>query len=92
MRTLKIESLPNARQWVDRDELMLHACFQILQDCVELEEVEKHVNYEAHKDFVDECRFLYEWWQTRKILSPTDEDEDTKMLIRLMNIREMLWV
>ena len=40
MRILKIDSLPNAKQWVDRDHIMLHACFQILQDCVEKEKVD----------------------------------------------------
>ena len=51
MRILKIDSLPNVKQWVDRDHIMLHACFQILQDCVEKENVDTHCNYEAHKDF-----------------------------------------
>jgi len=46
MRILKIESLPNATQWVDRDHIMLHACFRILQDCVEKENVDTHSNYE----------------------------------------------
>ena len=32
MRNLKIESLPTARTWIDADEVMLHACFQILKD------------------------------------------------------------
>ena len=32
MRILKIESLSNKKQWVDTDDIMLHACFQILKD------------------------------------------------------------
>ena len=92
MRTLKINSLPSKKRWIDRDFIMLHACFQILQDCVEEEEVDTHCDYEAHKDFVDEVRFLYNWWIVRKdSVSTKDEDEDNKMLIRLMKIRTSLW-
>ena len=93
MRILKIDSLPNAKEWVDRDHIMLHACFQILQDCVEKENVDTHCNYEAHKDFVDEVRFLYKWWETRKQKETSDNQmkEDDEMLIRLMKIRSALW-
>lgn len=89
MRTLKINSLPSAKNWIDRDEIMLHACFQLLEDCMEKENVDTNCNYEAHKDFVDEVRFLYQWWKTRK---QQDEDtQDDEMLIRLMKIRTSLW-
>jgi hypothetical protein len=67
MRILKINSLPTTSTfWIDRDEIMLHAYFQILEDCVEKENVDTHCNYESHKEFVDEVRFLHEWWQERK--------------------------
>ncbi len=93
MRILKINSLPSSKDWVDRDEVMLHACFQILTDCIDKEKVDKHCNYEAHKDFVDEVRFLYKWWKKRKKSEGRDNqmDEDDKMLIRLMKIRTVLW-
>lgn len=92
MRILKIYSLPSAKTWVDRDHIMLHACFQILQDCVEKENVDTRISYEAHKDFVDEIRFLYEWWLKRKNDTSFDnDDEDNKMLNRLMKIRLSLW-
>jgi len=91
MRTLKISSLPSKKDWVDRDEIMLHACFQILQDCVDLEKVDSHCNYEFHKDFVDEVRFLYKWWQTRKTATDEHQEIDDEMLIRLMKIRTSLW-
>lgn len=92
MRVLKIDSLPNSRHWVDRDNLMLHACFQILQDCVEKEHVDTHCNYESHKEFVDEVRFLYEWWLKRKNDdSPDNYSGDDEMLNRLMKIRSFLW-
>lgn len=92
MRILKIHSLPTAKEWLDRDIIMLHACFQLLQDCVEQEHVDTHCNYEAHKDFVDEVRFLYNWWIKRKDDDLFDNDEeDSEMLNRLMEIRLALW-
>jgi hypothetical protein len=92
MRTLKIDSLPNKKKWVDRDQIILHACFQILQDCVEKEKVDTHCNYEEHKDFVDEVRFLYNWWLNRKSNQEFDNDnEDNEMLNRLIKIRLSLW-
>lgn len=95
MRTLKIETLPPTKQWVDRDVIMLHACFQVLQDCVEKEKVDTHCNYKAHKTFVDEVRFLYKWWKKRKTKPSTLVDdqmkEDDEMLLRLMKIRTSLW-
>lgn len=92
MRYLKIYSLPKSNIWLDRDEIMLHACFQILQDCVEKEHVDTHCDYEVHKEFVDEVRFLYNWWLKRKNNDSYDNDiEDDEMLIRLMKIRTQLW-
>ena len=93
MRLLKIESLPKAKDWVDKDVIMLHACFQILKDSVEKEHVDTHLNYEFHKKVVDEVRFLYNWWLKRMDMVHTYEenDEDTEMLLRLMKIRTALW-
>lgn len=92
MRILKIDSLPNAKHWVDRDHIMLHACFQILQDCVEKENVDTHSDYESHKESIDEVRFLYQWWLSRKNDDSFDNDrEDDEMLMRLMAIRTFLW-
>lgn len=95
MRILKIDSLPSVNEdWVDRDEIMLHACFQILEDCIEKEHVDTHCNYEANKDMVDEIRFLSKWWKERinRGRHIETEDEDDAMLLRLMEIRRCLWV
>jgi hypothetical protein len=94
MRILKIESLPCSKNWIDRDELMLHSCFQILSDFITKENGDEHVSYENHKDFVDEVRFLNSWWHDRKdmIDLPTNQHlEDDVMLVRLMKIRTSLW-
>ena len=90
MRHLKIDSLPGSKIWIDRDHIMLHACFQILQDCVEKEDLLNHCNYEAHKQQVDEVRFLYNWWMERKKDWGDEDTEDDEMLIRLMKIRTFL--
>jgi len=94
MRYLKIESLPSAKNWVDRDEIMLHSCFQLLKDCIEKENVDTHCDYETYKDvFVDEARFLYKWWEKRSKIGWSDEQfkEDNEMLSRLVKIRTYLW-
>lgn len=90
MRYLKICSLPSNKEWVDRDEIMLHSCFQILKDCVEKEKVDTHCDYNAHKEFVDEVRFLYNWWEKRTKDISLDKEDD-EMLLRLFEIRKSLW-
>lgn len=92
MYKLKINSLPpNALDVIDSDILMLHSCFQILEDSVKDDAVDKQCNYKEHKEFVDEVRFLYKWWIKRKISDGNDDEDDT-MLLRLMKIRGGLWI
>ena len=92
MYKLEIKSLrSNTLDVIDRDILMLHSCFQILEDTIKEDGVDKHCNYEAHKVFVDEVRFLYKWWLKRKTNNGKD-DEDDAMLLRLMKIRGGLWI
>ena len=91
MRNIKIESLPPKKDgWIDRDIIMLHACFQILKDCVELENVASDYDCE----FANEVRFLYDWWLKRSQTSYYDEKlhiDDDEMLMRLVKIRTTLW-
>jgi hypothetical protein len=50
MMTLKIKTLSN--NWHDKDEVLLHAAFQILVDFVEQEQPERTVDWnwnETHK-------------------------------------------
>lgn len=94
-RLLKIESLPNSKEWVDRDYIMLHACFQLLQDCVDKEGLLTHCDQEYHKEELTEVKILYDWWQTRKLeIHACDfngEKKDSEMLQRLIDIRNFLW-
>lgn len=92
MRILKLPNLPNQKTWVDKDVIMLHACFEVLTKAVEEEKVHEHVCPIHHKDFAEEVKSLYVWWQIRKtVIFNEDEEEDDKMLLRLMKIRRALW-
>lgn len=90
--------------WCDKDLVLLHACFQILSNCIEEEGLlTGHIDWEAddlHSNAKTEINELYSWWLMRKILGKVDavadlnKDqylEDDKMLIRLINVRQFLW-
>jgi len=70
----------NLSEHTDRDVLLLHACFQILEDFVNLEKGEDFYE-DVYALYVEDCgeeyarlrekewgelRKLYFWWQTRK--------------------------
>lgn len=89
MRILKITTLPPAKEaWIDRDMIMLHACFQLLVDFVEKEDGLNHCNYEAHKKDIDECKYLYDWWkENNSDLTNLEVDEH---LMRLVKVRSFM--
>jgi hypothetical protein len=92
MRTLKIHSLNSVKEgWIDRDMIMLHACFQILIDFVEREGGLNHCNYEVHKESVDELKYLYEWWKENKDTISIDDEVADEHLMRLVKRRGFLW-
>lgn len=93
---LKIESLND--DWRDKDSILLHACFQLLKDFVEKEDLalgntdwnadEKHRLAKAE---IDE---LYKWWVSYTESDTPEEDSfelENNMLIRLIKIRWALW-
>lgn len=98
---LKIKSLPKG--WCDNDEIMLHACFQLLTDCTENENLLSNKIFDwKHSEEVrkekEELKFLYKWWKKRlkndlivNALSELQYKEDSDMLIRLIKIRNRLW-
>lgn len=92
MRYLEIKTLISEKEgWVDRDMIMLHACFQILTDFVEKENGLKHSNYETYKDTIDELKGLYDWWKLNCNTIGIDSaiaDEKLKLLIKH---RSFLW-
>jgi hypothetical protein len=99
---LRIKSLDE--EWCDKDHVMLHACFQLLTDCVEEEKLFEFTDFEQNaesKRVKKEIDELYQWWKTRVLIEQgrknnengTEEQykKDNEMLIRLIEVREYLW-
>jgi hypothetical protein len=99
---LKIDTLSDG--WCDKDIVMLHACFQLLMDCIEKEDLlNGHTDWNYNDEFIfakKEIIELQEWWIERKKraieetirdLDESQYSEDNAMLIRLINIRRFLW-
>ena len=62
IRTLKVG-------WHDKDEVMLHAAFQLLVDFVEQEQPDKYIAWDHdtnHRQAWKEIRSLYRWWTTTR--------------------------
>ncbi|MBV8465098.1 MAG: hypothetical protein JO218_04055 [Burkholderiales bacterium] len=93
--------------WCDKDEVLLHAAFQLLKDCVEQEHLlDGHEGWDfddMRRNAKAELESLYHWWEERSkesadsqesLLSPAGaerHDADTEMLIRLVKVRWALW-
>jgi len=92
-------------EWSDNDIVMLHACFQLLVDCIENEQLlNGHIDWtndKLHLKAKKEIQELYAWWKERTKKELDDEidpiwteqqhEQDTEMLIRLIKIRGFLW-
>jgi len=89
--------------WADNDLIMLHACFQLLTNCVEQEHLFTTTEWEqndATQHAKQELEELHQWWQERSEVEqqPLDPiwtrnryEEDNQMLIRLIKVRQYLW-
>ncbi|HKZ86717.1 MAG TPA: hypothetical protein VJ793_24060 [Anaerolineae bacterium] len=75
MKYLKIHTLDKG--WHDKDEILLHAAFQLLVDFVENEHLEwfDWDAGESHRRAWEEIKSLYKWWKkTRPVRrSPLDD-------------------
>ena len=79
--------------------IILHACFQILCDCIEKENLFKsHVDWmydNEHKNAKIEIENLYNWRNKRKFdndnLENIQYEEDNQMLKKLIEFRQYLW-
>ena len=91
MKVLKIESL--SKGWHDKDNIMLHACFQLLKDCVEKEKLFEHSSHYAKSKEGKMAKKLYDWWEVRKTKEYIFDtfEEDNAQLIKLIKIRSTLW-
>ena len=59
LNLLKIETLND--EWLDKDVIILHACFQILCDCIEKENL---LNIEMKEYFTYSIAMIIEKWIT----------------------------
>ena len=99
MKTLRIHTL--SRGWHDRDELLLHASFEVLVDFVEREHPETITDWNATKDHKQawrEISSLYKWWkETRPARrSPLDDKKLLRPPLRFRKrpdseFSEMVW-
>jgi hypothetical protein len=89
VKTLTIQTL--ARGWHDKDEVLLHAAFQVLVNFVETERPDKVVDWNAteiHKQAWREVKRLYEWWKKTRPArrSPLDDKKLVKPPLDLKKI------
>ncbi len=67
MRYLKIHTLEKG--WCDKDEVLLHAAFQLLTDFIEKEKPETIIDWNAdelQKKTWKEIKLLYNWWKKER--------------------------
>jgi|WetSurSiteA1Bulk_404760.scaffolds.fasta_scaffold22833_3 hypothetical protein len=100
---LKIDTLNE--DWSDKDKIMLHACFQLLKDCIEKEKLlTGFIDWtldDKSKKVNEEIEYLNNWWIERVQLERNKDIDpvwtagqyeiDDEMLIRLIKIRRYLW-
>ncbi len=105
MQPGNIVHLPTlSSDWIDKDQVILHACFQLLCDCIEKENLLEVTDWEQEeylRSAKKEIQTLYNWWKERiKMYGGNsvdvlhDEkiyDKDDEMLIRLIKVRRYLW-
>jgi len=77
MRYLKIHTLEKG--WYDKDEVLLHAAFQLVIDFIEQEKPDEIVNWnvdELHRKAWKEIKSLYNWWKKERPArkSPLDDN------------------
>ena len=93
MRILKINSLPSIKEapWQDRDFVMLHACFQLLEDWVEKENGLTEWAHEEYTEPMSILKGLYNWWKESKGTDLDYEGTTQEKLEKLVKLRSYLW-
>jgi hypothetical protein len=77
--------------WYDKDEVMLHAAFQLLVDFVEQEHPDKHIDWNhgaLYRRAWKEIRYLYRWWKVIRPnrRGPLDDKKIAKPPVRFEKI------
>ena len=85
---LKIHTLKKG--WHDKDEILLHAAFQLLVDFMEQERPER-IGWNAnkiHRDAWREIKSLYKWWKIERPArkSPLDNKRLLKPALKLKKL------
>ncbi len=85
---LKIHTLKNG--WYDKDEILLHAAFQLLVDFIETERPGR-IDWNAekmHRQAWLEIKSLYKWWKQKRPVrhSPLDSKKLLKPPLKLKKI------
>lgn len=76
MKYLKIHTLEKG--WHDKDEMLLHAAFQLLVDYVEQEKPGEIIDWQAdqlHRDAWREIQSLYRWWKKQRPARKSPRDD-----------------
>jgi len=78
--------------WYDKDEIMLHAAFQLLVDFVEQEHPDKHIDWNhgaLHRRAWKEIRDLYRWWTATRSSrrGPLDDKRIAKPPLRFNKVK-----
>ena len=86
---LKIQTLKKG--WHDKDEILLHAAFQLLVDFIEKEQPEKIVDWNTnkrHRQAWREIKSLYRWWkETRpRRRTPLDDKKLRKPTLKFKKV------
>jgi hypothetical protein len=89
MRYLRIHTLE--KRWYDKDEVFLHAAFQLLTDFIEQEKPDKTVDWngdELHRKAWQEIKSLYDWWRKERPArkSPLDDNRLKHPPLRLEKV------
>ena len=88
MRILKIQTLPQAKDnWIDKDLIMLHACFQLLVDWVEKEEGLLNWSHPDYTEAISKLKSLHDWWK----LTEGDCETTDEKLLELVGLRGYMW-
>jgi len=88
VKYLKIHTLDKG--WHDKDEILLHAAFQLLVDFVENEHLEwfDWDAGESHRRAWEEIKSLYKWWKEKRSArrSPLDDKRLLKPALKFKKI------
>ena len=94
MKPANVLHIPTlSTDWCDADHIMLHACFTLLVDVVENEQILAYTDFSNNRALEAEIIELYTWWKSYSADMYIDDDaEEQDMLLRLIKIRKTLWV